>query len=66
MKIGDRVKIANTDYMSEELQPGQEGVIVDVVRHRLMDVFLVKMDNGYLDMTGDPLWAFFHPQLEVL
>lgn len=63
MKVGDKVKIVDTDYKPAELQNGETGVIV-IKHEEAFEVFGVMMDNGKLSYEG--FWNFFPSQLEVI
>lgn len=70
MKVGDKVKIVATDYMSQELANGHTGKIV---AESPVDesCFAVQLDNGYAPpqeyyLDGLPAWAFHDHQLELV
>jgi hypothetical protein len=63
MKVGDKVKLLKSIYTSEELAPGQAGII-----SKIEDTLLfVDMDNGYLPDTGEEeFWCFIEDELEII
>jgi hypothetical protein len=62
MNIGDRVKIVESAYVAEALQPGKTGRIVG------LDFGLVNvvMDTKHPDTSGDLDWPFDPFELEVI
>ncbi|WP_049400046.1 hypothetical protein [Stenotrophomonas maltophilia] len=74
IKIGDRVRITDTDYDPEEdpnLANGQLATVINVVSARVDNTsacaVLVRTDEGprHVDPDGDG-WCFFEKQLQVL
>lgn len=67
MKAGDRVEIVATDYLARELSNGQQGVVKKIeFCSDGTPVYQVIMDNGHLDLLGDPFWNFYEHQLGVI
>ncbi|WP_285317181.1 hypothetical protein [Stenotrophomonas maltophilia group sp. Smal35] len=67
IQIGDRVRITNTDYDTDEdpnLANGQLATVIDLAARRAV---LVRTDEGprHVDPDGDG-WCFFEHQLQVV
>ena len=72
MKNGDRVKVVNTVYLSQELSVGQTGTVLECDDLSV----LVAMDNGYTPNLMNSVfevaglrcdgWNFLAEELEVI
>ena len=61
MKIGDRIRIVETDFLSPELANGREGTVT----MSELGIVVVKLDEES-PMHPNHDWAFFESQLEVI
>lgn len=65
MKVGDRVKIVDTDFENSYLANGCEGIIVKDYGN----CFGIKLDTGeepLFDIDESYSWAFYPTQIEVI
>ena len=68
MKVGDKVKVVESDYYSDNLQPGNTGVIMKWHGSNDMEtgIWSVRMDEGEPDGGEGIGWAFEPYRLEVI
>lgn len=70
--VGDKVVIVKTEFGSEELQPGNTGVVIRTGLTHSGDAVVngVKLDSGFapfkFDVEQDDGWNFYNDELELV
>ena len=63
LKVGDKVRVIDSEYRGPNLQPGATGTIVRLELEP-KGAYAVRMDVGEPDDGFFPGWGFFPDQLE--